>query len=349
MIEARHKILGIDSIRFICAIFVLLGHYGNPLHFAATVIPSESRYINGLLGCMFNGPAAVIVFFIISGFCIHFPNRTSPGILLAPFYIQRFVRIGVPAAFAIMLWLIFGLGGELKAPDFGVFWSIICEIIYYAIYPALLTMARRKGWPVLIVGSYLMAAAMVISHVPELRAFNNSYTALGLWTWVVGLPCWLMGCWLAENFQRFRRLPAFHMWTLRLFVITTSVLLRILKFHVHSILASNCISLDVFAVLAGLWVGCEAAYFMEQKPFRFSEWGGTWSYSLYIIHPVAAAIVTYLFGHAVFNIAPIFFAFLCSYLFFGIIEFPAHTLAKALSRRYRKRSIGEMPGRIHGK
>jgi len=25
----------------------------------------------------FNGPAAVIVFFVISGFCIHFPNRNG--------------------------------------------------------------------------------------------------------------------------------------------------------------------------------------------------------------------------------------------------------------------------------
>ena len=26
------------------------------------------------MDCAFNGPAAVIVFFVISGFCIHYPN-----------------------------------------------------------------------------------------------------------------------------------------------------------------------------------------------------------------------------------------------------------------------------------
>ena len=67
------RIEGLDSIRFVLAFIVLVGHMGLPLPDFAYF---DSVYLINLLklfGLIFNGPAAGIIFFILSGFVIHYP------------------------------------------------------------------------------------------------------------------------------------------------------------------------------------------------------------------------------------------------------------------------------------
>src|SRR5580704_16524197 len=68
------RIMPISSMRFVLALWVVIGHRGIP-------ILKEQQHdkvlwiLRSFLNNAFNGPAAVIVFFVISGFCIHYPNR----------------------------------------------------------------------------------------------------------------------------------------------------------------------------------------------------------------------------------------------------------------------------------
>ena len=109
-----------------------------------------------LVNSAFNGPAAVIVFFVISGFCIHFPNRN--GLVVQSwklYYARRYFRTLIPMMAAL------GLALPLKVP-FGLFtdsvlWSLLCEEIYYFLYPALLFLRDRIGW------RYLMALSWGLS------------------------------------------------------------------------------------------------------------------------------------------------------------------------------------------
>jgi peptidoglycan/LPS O-acetylase OafA/YrhL len=67
------RIEGLDSIRFVLAFIVLVGHMGLPL---PDFVYFDSVYLINLLklfGLIFNGPAAGIIFFILSGFVIHYP------------------------------------------------------------------------------------------------------------------------------------------------------------------------------------------------------------------------------------------------------------------------------------
>ena len=62
---------GLDTIRLICAAVVAIGH-----HYSNFQIFESERYnrlISSGWDILWNGPAAVIVFFIISGFVIHAP------------------------------------------------------------------------------------------------------------------------------------------------------------------------------------------------------------------------------------------------------------------------------------
>src|SRR5690242_18982998 len=107
--------------------------------------------IKSIWDILFCGPAAVIVFFVISGFCIHYPFRGVERLQVSSFLARRYIRIGIPALAAM------GLAGWtgvqallLKSPSFaftldairhvndghtGLIWSLVCELIYYTCYP----------------------------------------------------------------------------------------------------------------------------------------------------------------------------------------------------------------------
>ncbi|EMI53114.1 acyltransferase family protein [Rhodopirellula sallentina] len=337
MNEARpipHRLAGLDSIRFVCAIVVVIGHFGMPFEISLPAIPLIERALNGIIGCLFNGPAAVVIFFVLSGLCIHFPQTRRESLHTKPFYTKRFIRIGIPCFLALLFYWLLQI--KLPAPKFGVFWSIICESIYYALYPAILLFAKRWGWASTVISGFCISSFITIANV-DLITENADYTAFGLWTWAIGLPCWLLGCWLAENTRRFPALTTLQISFLRALVFLVSVVLRVVKFHVESPLASNCITLNIFAFFAVFWIGCEVNYYANRKPFHFLEWGGTWSYSLYIIHPLIPTLVATTIAisaqNSLYRVGVFLVAFVTSYLFFLLVELPSHHLAKWLGAR----------------
>src|SRR5258708_38740035 len=89
---------GVDSIRFVLAFIVMLSHFDNVY---ATALNNAShsllRDAGYFLANAFDGTSAVIAFFIISGFVIHYPNKSGiPN--LTEFWIRRFLRILIPLA-----------------------------------------------------------------------------------------------------------------------------------------------------------------------------------------------------------------------------------------------------------
>jgi hypothetical protein len=65
---------------------------GNPL----------ALLVQGVYGNLFAGVPAVIVFFVISGFCIHHPFRAPGSFQLLPYLTRRYVRIGIPLVAAVL-------------------------------------------------------------------------------------------------------------------------------------------------------------------------------------------------------------------------------------------------------
>ncbi len=138
------RIRGLDTIRAICALWVVIGHFGGPPLLAGM---DDSSFVGRLLKAVhnnfYNGPAAVIVFFVISGFCIHFPQATNLTLKsYAAYFARRFIRIVIPMLAAIGVSKMIGV--EIPVFHDSILWSLICEIVYYAIYPFLLLL-RRQG------------------------------------------------------------------------------------------------------------------------------------------------------------------------------------------------------------
>jgi peptidoglycan/LPS O-acetylase OafA/YrhL len=337
-IKPVKRIEGLDSIRFVCAFVVVLFHCG-VVPRGALGTSAFSFLIGAALRSFFNGPAAVIIFFLISGFCIHFPFRDGASVDLWSYYSRRLIRICGPALSALVLWKWVGVRENIDDP--GIFWSVICEVEYYLLYPWLLRLKRRIGWWPLIAGACLLAYTLAFSQVPAIERAAGGYPAFGYLNWLIGLPCWLMGCCLAEEFERFPQPSAIQIWLVRIWVFTTSALLLILKSHAQSIYLSNPFTLNLFAVFGYFWLGLEIAYRREVSAPGLLEWAGKWSYSLYLMHPAATRLVTlqpWLAPVVSSNWRNLFFVFSSiptAYAFYLVAESPFHRLAITVTRRIK--------------
>lgn len=310
---------------------VLLGHVSAQVNFGQDN-NALLKLIQLIINCLYNGPAAVLIFFVISGFCIHFPNRERKTFNIPTYYIRRILRISIPSIIALIIYRIVGI--EAKYPDYLVMWSLICELIYYILYPLLMLIRHRIKWEPIIAIAFFITFAYIFSHTSSLKGSQNSYIIFGLSTWVIGLPVWLLGCWLAENMSRFSLLTPLKMILMRVVIFLITVALRIVKFHINTVWSSNTITLTLLSFLVCFWIGHELIYYQSHTAPKLLEWGGKWSYSLYIIHPIAPQILKQqlplLSNNTVISVV---IALSCAYIFYLCVEKPSHQLAVKLSKR----------------
>jgi len=324
-----NRILPISSIRFVLASWVVLSHYGMPIltdHRELDLL----GFVRAGVGAAFNGPAAVIVFFVISGFCIHFPNRNGLEVQSWKlYYAKRYVRTLIPMAAAL------ALAFPLKVP-FGLFtdsvlWSLLCEEIYYFVYPGLLYLRDRLGW------TSLQILAWGMSFLVILRAPGSPiYPAYGPGlNWVLGLPCWLLGCRMAERLVAFQDQPFSRrrIWLWRTTIWVLSVMSLVLRFHLG---IGYPWTLNLFAAFSTLWLEREIRYYRSRPAPRLERMGEA-SYSLYLTHFSSAAIVRVLPNYSLLAPISVWLWSLASCatvaaLFYRFIELPSHEFARHLKR-----------------
>lgn len=303
----------------------------------------------------------VMLFFVLSGFCIHLPNATSShpaSLCLGVYGVRRFFRI-VPAylvtlllcllaavllwstksgtmpdwrvygASALMLqnWLLGGTQIELNPS----LWSIPVEVEFYLVYPLLLWLWRRHGLgaAAVLTGLFtLIGCVLFASGSPWAKSTFFGYALI-----------WNAGAWLAEAFVQ-GRLPRWNGWFTVAFFSTLTLTLA------GGLLETNPFWLHygwgTVSFLLLLWMlGAGRAHFLPErtwlKPWVFI---GTVSYSLYLLHfplfKLAGAAWIALYGSkpdsflvpTVSTVLVIPFA----WIFYRWIEAPTHQIARNLAR-----------------
>ena len=334
----QDRVRGLDSIRFVLACIVAIGHNGQfPL---LEGIDSTSRIgliARGLYAGTINGPAAVIVFFIISGFCIHFQYRNGEQLRCLPYYLRRYLRILIPLIAGIGIVCFVGI----SLPDFvdSILWSIICEEIYYLLYPVLLLVARRYGWKILLAISFAMSIGVAWTNPAA-----GSYPSYGWqFNWLLGLPCWILGCNLAEKADSlYTPISTMLIWGWRIVVWVASGICLGLRFHSP---IGYPHTLNLFAILSYFWLQQETRYFRHCNPPQLLEWGGKWSYSLYLLHIPANLVYNHLavpnFGFILNWLFRFGWVLGSAYAFYLIIERPSHWFARWVGSRVATRSQGK--------
>ena len=345
-----NRVAGLDTIRFVCALWVLFGHLGFvPFPFTvdtfagSTWLGSDERvgsdgstwvgylgYFGNLIAGAYrnavSAQAAVIVFFVISGFCIHYPFRNGASIPLKSYYSRRYARVLIPMVATIALG--HPLGIRLDLLTHSILWSLVCEEIYYLLYPGLLRLRRAVGMKALALAAFLLALLVIVVRNPRAGHYPSFGVELN---WVVGLPCWLFGCVLAEadwGAAPSRR----QIWLLRAGVWIASSSCSVLQSHG----LGYPWTLNVFAVFAAYWLAREIAYARNNLPSPLLERAGKWSYSIYLVHHHAAAVQA-RFEVPALSPVPHFvlttsFALGFSYAFFRLVEKPSHEFARRIGR-----------------
>ena len=318
------RIDGLDSIRFILALFVLLYHIGHSHIYNfidRTTITGKS--IAAGLDCLFNGPAAVIVFFIISGFCIHYPHIKKRKVSIIIFYTRRYTRIMLPILTCYTLIYIYGNGNNPFTEIIG--WSIFCELIYYTIYPLIFIIIKYINLNLILCLSFILSIFWVWLINPNAFMYP-SYGILG--NAILGFPCFLLGIVLA-NFSM----------TGKFIFINNIYIIRFCIFFLSNICFSFMLHLKIgfpwtlnfFAIFAFIWLYHEILHFRLSAPSKFLEWAGKWSYSLYLMHGLILVLYK---GH---NVDPyetilewfllLFSMLIVSYIFYLIVEKPSRIVS----------------------
>ena len=365
------KSLKIDAIRFLAAFWVLMYHFKPPLF--KQLLPHQLSFLAGALWsgstALFAGPAAVIVFFVISGYCIHSAYHKDVALKPVNYYASRFIRIGLPLV--VLLCVVQPLPAGQNYLE-SVLWSLYCEMVYYAVYPFLRPRFHYIGE--MIAGCVLMAAVMVawvrlfghpVCHGCVIETYHVPGTAL---LYAAG---WMGGCLIAEmqrNAAQFQirgayspltmmlkrgldastRLLANHLVVLRAVVVASGAAVMILLSESNLKpamlpLITPDITLPLFQFLAAIWIAAETATPSQSRLWSVLAAFGAWSYSLYLCHKTALALLEMTTFDDTSRYAwfvEVGLAFAISYAFYRVIEKPSHVI----SQRLRKYSPPDVPG-----
>ncbi len=99
----------LDALRFVLALWVAVGHYRMIPLFGDVDTGTGLWHLfkRGWNTTVFGTPA-VIVFFVISGFCIHLPFRGTEEIDVVRYYLRRYTRILIPVLGALVVYRLDG-------------------------------------------------------------------------------------------------------------------------------------------------------------------------------------------------------------------------------------------------
>ena len=331
----------LDGLRFISALWVVLSHQNVPqLHSLLGVFLSDdlATSVQTGYGLVFNGTLAVMVFFVISGFCIHLSHATGNPLNIPAFYLSRALRIGLPMLAAILLSKLFPQGyQEVKM----VLWSLVCEIIYYAAYPLLLIAFRRFGFTACLSVSF--AAALLLACFPD--PAHGYFWAYGVpLTALLGLPVWILGALLAHWVKNETASPPFTapstVIQLRLLMLVIAVFTAYL--HTHTTVTYKYTML-IFSPVCAFWVYAELVQKQPSKGFLHLATLGAGTYTLYLVHKIVVPMLTYfgLPNVGVFQV-PVWLLViaLLSFVFYWLVEKPAHRLA-AQAKKWTGATVAE--------
>jgi peptidoglycan/LPS O-acetylase OafA/YrhL len=326
---ARFRVL--DALRFVLAFWVAIGHYESfPLFAGVDASTSFGRFVTHAWSSVVFGTPAVIVFFVISGFCIHSPFRGRAPLTVSRFYLRRYTRILVPVAGALILYHLFGqslrLLGEHSILWESPLWSLLCEEIYYAAYPLLRFLRNRFGWRPLFVVAFPAGVAVALTHPHA----GNWHIFGPLGTATILLPVWLLGALLAEQADSLPALSSSaQIWFWRFATWLGCWTAEMIHFKAK---ISYTLTMIPFGVLAYFWVQREVRYSRVQPPSQPLVAAGAWSYSLYLVHAQGMELFARLpipnLGYLLTWVFTMASALLFAYLFYVFVERPSHRLAR---------------------
>jgi len=356
----------LDELRglAICAVFVSHG---------ALVFREDSEFARALLVPALG--VGVDLFFVISGYLI--VGRAASAVVkaktfwlgAAAFWLGRLVRIGVPAWATIAVLYVAGRLGAVEglrlgdltsgagfvanfywAPCFAGregcgdpllsshFWSLACEMQFYALAPFLAALGRRSVW---IVALAVLATGAVMS-----RPWGGFWWTFRPDALVVGVLVGLDTRWRAPWIAR---IPPVGMSLATFWILVAAVLARVLS------IAGTGVGLVVVAAIFGMVVAGNRRAGDDGEgrgPAVALRWIGERSFSIYLVHlPILSGVRAAFHDHAPVGVVMMLAtlaAVLAALCLEGFVTRPSMVLGRRLAARLCEFRAGKMKPRMEG-
>lgn len=311
------RIEALDAIRFICAFIVFLQHFTLPTWI-------ENPSITSIYNIIVNGTAAVCVFFVISGYCIHTMEKNNKS-TFKDFIIARSLRLLPPLLPALALASYLDVSYH---PVTGwITWSLVCEFAYYIIYPSLSKLTNTFDWKKITIISFALSIAAMLFW-PKSGSIWDIAPVI-----IAGLPCWLLGVLLADEPPQ-KTPTSFRLAGWRATTVLAAIIYKAtIKSGVDAMLIAPYFSIIVF-----YWIRAETNTPNTNIKNYISK-AGKWSYSLYLFHVLAIqmvariphvhVIITGIYAW-VFDL--LFVIFIC-WILSRVFETPSHHASRWWGRR----------------
>lgn len=331
----QQHILGLDTVRAFAAMSVVLSHILGPRLAGVLQGLGMSQSVADFSKYIFTGHPAVIVFFVVSGFCIHYPY-TRRNLPVIAFTLARWTRIMPPALVAMLLAYLLHIRGFNFTEGF-ILWSIVCELWYYSLYPFFLWLSRRVSFEMQFFAAFLISLILV-AYLGSDQYGNAHIYGPGL-NWLIALPSWLLGCVLAKQLSSEHALKQLSMRRVILWRVSMAMVASTLYWLTLNTPVGYYLTMNLFAMLVFFWVRAEIGG--PKNANSLFERVGKWSYSVYLFHIVFAVLIGKLMGASLYGSAMLKLLFiplvlLLCYGAYKLIEKPSHEYAKLLFKKYQK-------------
>ena len=362
--KINHRIEVIDLLRGLSCLGVLFYHVRIDLWvgwWRITSYPQEySSFAKAMAWLSIPTPFlgyAILLFFLISGFCIHYPNTLSDSKPCWKIYFKRrFWRIYPTYLIAILLTSVISYFCHIQwgdidwnfdrifrvatvsqnyPPGNGQFltnpslWTIPLEIEFYVLYPLAFFCILKFGFFTLLILS--VGFSVLGIYLTKIGLQWVSFTSLFLW------PSWLLGAWIA-SLHRENKLSK-----LKILPVSSILILFLII-----ALASRLQKWEEWTQYAG-WTGFYFALFLvflrfeksisrrrENLFFKSLAWLGQISFSLYLIHFPLFKLFGFMHrsyfdekpANFLISLAYLIPVCLLAWIFYRLIELPIHKWSK---------------------
>lgn len=324
----QKHVLGLDTVRAFAALSVVLAHILGPKLPGMLLNGGGGQELANVSKFIFTVHPAGIIFFVVSGFCIHYPytNRVLP---VVAFTVARWTRIMPPALVAMALAYMLHVE-KFNFIDGFILWSIVCELWYYSLYPFFLWLSRKVPFDMQFLAAFLVSLTLVA------LLGSNQYGSAHIYgpglNWLIALPSWLLGCVLANLLASEDAPKKYSMRSIILWRASVAIVASVLYWLTLNTPVGYYLTMNPFAILVFFWMRAEIG--APKNINSFFERTGKWSYSIYLFHMVFLALVSKYIGSPIIAI-PVILG-LC-YLAYRIVEKPSHIFARRLFEDTREK------------
>jgi peptidoglycan/LPS O-acetylase OafA/YrhL len=361
----------IDALRGYASLAIVLFHVNAILWVGNQYIKAHADHYSAfdqkcaLFSLPFQyGYSAVILFFLISGFCIHWPYANHKRLVVREYAKRRFFRIFPPYLLAVALSALgltfvhpaliapprtIGLSfimlqnydfshlhypnfWEMQIPTNSALWSLPIEAEFYITYPIVLYFARKYGFKVIIAGITLISVlATALGKFMPLPDFFHY--------WII----WILGAYIAESAAK-QTLPKWNILFSAMLAVTLIVSLLAGLIARHTLHVFSPIEDFPWAMYYGLLIlrvlTLPDIRIMRNRFFTSASiFLGKISYSLYLTHYLTLytilTVCNLTMGHSPDNYLTAFLlGLICvpvSYIFWKFVELPSMNLTRRRS------------------